>query len=47
MRLTRYSLGSGPGSEAVAPGLMQGLSGAGLYLRSVETDSRDLMTLIM
>ncbi len=47
IRLSRYSLGSDPGSEAVAPGLMQGLSGAGLYLQSVQTGSRDLMTLII
>ncbi|MCX6433360.1 MAG: hypothetical protein NTX29_11410 [Actinobacteria bacterium] len=46
-RLTRYSLESGPGSEASNPGLMQGLSGIGLYMQSVHTGSRDLMSLII
>ena len=46
-RLTRYDLEPGPGSEASNPGLMQGLSGIGLYLKGVQTGSRDLMSLIV
>ena len=46
-QLTPYSMESGPGSEASNPGLMQGLSGIGLYLRSAQTGSRDLMSLIV
>jgi len=46
-RLTLYDLEPGPGSEASNPGLMQGLSGIGRYLKGVQTGSRDLMSLIV
>ena len=46
-RLTRYDLEPGPGSEASNPGLMQGLSGIGLYLKGVQSGSRDLLSLIV